>query len=668
MVDGFLNLGLPNLRTFSGYGPAEMTVSCTKGEASLERGITLPLPGGHMLPNYSACIVDRNLQPVPLGVSGEILLSGVGVSLGYWNQDALTKEKFIKYPFARQHAHYVKNNWNCAYRSGDRGRLREDGAIYCDGRIDGDTQVKIRGFRVELGEIEAVILKETGDAIKSVVVALRDGILAAHIVISPEAPSSEQETVAKIRGGLSLPSYMCPAVIVALDHLPLTSHGKVDRQAIAALPLPESAGNGHVASSGFGPIENRLIGLWTEILPQTPTGLSKSTEFFQVGGNSLLLVQLQSVMRREFGTAPRLVDLMNASTLEGMANHIYKIGTNVFISWEAETSLEPLLLEAAKLSRSDKTRSGRELCVLVTGATGHLGGYLLQILVQEEAISQVICLVRDKSAASLRVSSSKIAIVEGDIAQPDLGLSRDELTRLGEKTDAIIHCAANRNFWDAYQVTRITNVQSVKTLARLATMGGSCLHILSSGAVGEYGEDDSGKLPPVDGSDGYVSSKWAAEQYLRNAFAAIGLSSSIHRPTATIASSSKEQVQTVAQNLVGFAAEVGKQPDFGNVRGVIDFAPAADIAKKIVASVLADVSASRVAGVGVVEHPGQLRATTTDLAEYIVEMEGSSDFFKLPKMPLLLWFGAAKKAGFSQLVTAQRLEVAADGVKMVSRR
>lgn len=337
MIDSFLSLDL-NLCTFSGYGPAEMTISSTKAEMRLQ-GMTLPLPGGRMLFNYSACIVDRDLRPVHLGVSGEIVLSGVGVSLGSWNQDALTSKSFIHILPATAHSHYLNNGWNFAYRSGDRGRVKA-GYRYCDGRIDGDTQVKIRGFRFELGEIETAILKEGGGSIKSAVVSLRDGVLAAHVVLSLEAANQASDVIAKIRGRLPLPSYIRPSIVEVLGQMPLTSHGKVDRRAIAGLPLPDSATTVSHTFSDLQPIDILLLDLWTKTLPQLSAHVERRTDFFQVGGNSLLLVQLQSMMRQMLGTVPRLVDLMNASSLEGMAKLVDEAGFNTCISWEAETALE----------------------------------------------------------------------------------------------------------------------------------------------------------------------------------------------------------------------------------------------------------------------------------------------------------------------------------------
>lgn len=245
-------------------------------------------------------------------------------------------------------------------------------------------------------------------------------------------------------------------------------------------------------------------------------------------------------------------------------------------------------------------------------------------------------------------SSSKIVLAEGDVAEPDLGLGPGEFNKLGERIDAIIHCAANRSFWDAHQVTRLTNVRSVRTLACLTAVHGSVLHVLSSGAVDKYGEDANNRCPPTDGSDGYVASKWAAEQYLRKAFAEVGLSSTIHRPTVSAGGSSTKQVQEAAQSLLEFAAKLGKQPDSAQVRGTVDLAPAADIADKVTAAVLADASSHRLPGVRVIHHPGQLRATTEDLAKCVAETEHLPNL-ALPKLPLLEWFGEAKKQGFHSL-------------------
>jgi hybrid polyketide synthase / nonribosomal peptide synthetase ACE1 len=550
------------------------------------------------------------------------------------------------------------------YCSGDRGRLHEDGAIYCDGRIDGDTQVKLRGFRIELGEIENVIIKEAAGALAHAMVTLRDGFLVAHVVFDPETPEASREAVLdKLRSRLPLPPYMCPSLFVTLEEMPLTSHLKIDRRAIQAMPLPDFVQVLTDAQCELTQTEEALAGLWMNVIPHRPSGLTPGSDFFHVGGNSLLLVKLQTVIKRAFGTAPRLMDLMNSSTLEAMASLVGGGANTGAINWDAEVALEDSLFKTAQAVGTSSPRRSNKLRTLMTGATGNLGRYILPRLVQDDRVGQVVCIVRSGSQPNkgLFSSSLKISVVEGDLSLPNLGLSETDFTGLAQNTDVVLHCAANRNFWDGYEVLRPVNVDSVKTLARLALLNSSKLHVLSSGAVEVYGEGNKDTQPSTDGSDGYVASKWAAERYLSKAAQELGLNVTVHRPEATKvgSSGSSGSVGAMVQELISFAKTMGTRPDFGRVEGTVDMAPADDVAGRVVADVCGakDEGGRGPSKITVVCHAGKLRATTGDLALHASKMEGAAEFEALPTMPVLKWLGEAKRAGFGQFVTAQELVV-----------
>ncbi|GES65928.1 putative polyketide synthase [Aspergillus terreus] len=673
VIHGFRSLGLPDFRTFSGYGPAEMTVSSTKAEVFYrDEDIHFPLPGGFMLPNYCAYVVNENLEPVPVGVPGEIVLGGVGVAMGYMGQDDLTKQQFLPDPFMKTHPHYVAHNWNRMYRSGDRGYLREDGAIYCVGRIDGDTQVKLRGFRVELGEIENVIMKEAAGTLAQTAVNLRDGVLIAHVVFEPATlGTARQSLLDKLRSSLPLPPYMRPSLFVTLDEMPLTSHLKIDRKAIQAMSLPDAVLIPTDAQRELTQTEKVLAGLWMDVLPHRPSSLAPINDFFHVGGNSLLLVQLQAMIKRAFGTAPRLVDLMNSSSLETMASLIGGSSDTGAVNWDTEVALDHSLLKTAEAIKVTSPRRSENLRVLMTGATGNLGSYIVPQLLQDTRVGQVMCILRggsQHSKASTLPTDPKISMVDADLSLPNLGLSEVDFTVLAQTTDVVLHCAANRNFWDGYEVLRPVNVNSVKALANLALLNQSKLHVLSSGAVEVYKTTH----PPSDGSDGYVASKWVVEQYLRKAAQAVGLDATVHRPeAASTDSSSHQSVRDAVEELIKVAkGRLGTRPDFGRVEGTVHMAPVHDIADRIVANVCEsqDEEARSQRDINVLRYAGTLRATTTDLAMHASEMAGAAEFEALPTMPVLQWFGEAKRAGFGQFVTAQELVISDGGLRLVSRR
>ena len=232
----FATLKLKNLHLFNEYGPAETTILSTKIDLPYaEPGLPDPSPAGYMMPGFSVCIVDPDLNVVLLGVPGEIIIGGPCIIAGYLGRDDLAEQKFFKDTFFGTSSQ--------VYRSGDRGRLMEDEILFCDGRLKGDTQVKVREFRVELSEIEKVLVKHaSGVLAHAVVTSPGDGSdrhLIAHVVFSSEFPKEQQDSVVQsLRQTAPLPPYMKPFIITPLDDIPRTFHSKIDRKAIQTMALP----------------------------------------------------------------------------------------------------------------------------------------------------------------------------------------------------------------------------------------------------------------------------------------------------------------------------------------------------------------------------------------------------------------------------------------------
>ncbi|KAJ8064914.1 hypothetical protein OCU04_007218 [Sclerotinia nivalis] len=191
LIEEFASLAeqdLPELRLFNNYGPTEATLAIAKGEVSHSSSdFEDHVAAGFILQNYSVAVVDEALRPVPLEASGEIIAGGPGIAAGYLGLEGVVSEAFIS---GDKMHNLAANNSDTWYRTGDRGRLREDGALYVDGRISGDSQVKIRGFRIELGEIEMVLLDSAKGALSRAVVTARGAgekrFLAAHVVFALE--------------------------------------------------------------------------------------------------------------------------------------------------------------------------------------------------------------------------------------------------------------------------------------------------------------------------------------------------------------------------------------------------------------------------------------------------------------------------------------------------
>ncbi len=265
---------------------------------------------GRPIANTKAYILDQNLQPVPIGVKGELHLCGVRLARGYLNRPELTAEKFIDNPFAH-------SPFNRLYKTGDLARYLPDGNIECFGRID--NQVKIRGFRIELGEIEAV-LNQNIDVQTSCVIIREDTPGDKYLVAYIVAHYERIPMISELRQFLSskLPLYMVPQAFVFLESLPLTTNRKVDRR---ALPAPDKIGNRrdqYVAPRNG--IEEMLVQIWTEILKIEQVGIYDN--FFEIGGHSLLATQLVSRVRSLFKIELPLRSLFGAATVAELAHLI----------------------------------------------------------------------------------------------------------------------------------------------------------------------------------------------------------------------------------------------------------------------------------------------------------------------------------------------------------
>ena len=273
-----------SMTVINGYGPTESTTFASLYFMTQQSAINASVPIGKPLDNTGLYILDKNQKLVPIGIAGELCISGDGLARGYLNQPELTAEQFIKNPFSEDRTSRL-------YKTGDLARYLPDGNIEFLGRID--DQVKIRGFRIELGEIESVLNKQEG-VNASVVIAQEDNggnkRLVAYIV------SDDELNIQELREELSrtLPAYMVPSLFVRLDAMPLASNGKVDKK---ALPDPEvKAGDDYIAPSGE--LEDTLVGIWSDILGIDKNEISINQSFFEIGGNSLLTIKLQQKLSR----------------------------------------------------------------------------------------------------------------------------------------------------------------------------------------------------------------------------------------------------------------------------------------------------------------------------------------------------------------------------------
>ena len=290
------------------YGPTECSIGCTDYlvPAGFPKELQL-VPIGKPVSNASNYILDKYYHPVPQGVKGELFIGGVGVSLGYWNQPALTAEQFLPDPF---------RTGGRMYRSGDIVRQLPEGTLCFLGRSD--DQVKIRGYRIELSEIEAVVNEYPGVKNAAVILWRNDAQenLAAYITLL----AGQQE---QIKTGLRdylearLPFYMLPASITILKEMPLTAGHKIDRR---SLPRPESREQEDGYQAPRNEVEARLVSIWQEVMGKPRVGIRDN--FFELGGDSLLAVRIFTRIQEEFGRSLPLLLMFKDGTVEALAESL----------------------------------------------------------------------------------------------------------------------------------------------------------------------------------------------------------------------------------------------------------------------------------------------------------------------------------------------------------
>ncbi len=308
------------------YGPTETTIWSTTSVVKSAESTTGAIDIGRPMANQQVYILDTHRQPVPIGVPGELWIAGDGVARGYLRRPELTAEKFLPDPFASTASAGRPADDKPArmYRTGDLVRFKEDGVIDFLGRVD--HQVKVRGHRIELGEIEAALMQHSD--VRQAVVVLRadnpeDPQLAAYVVpAGDEAPAPNT-----LRDFLKqkLPDHMVPALYVSLERMPMTPNGKIDRK---ALPAPEGSrvkGQGDFVAPA-GNVEQQVAAIWKDILHVEKIGVDDN--FFDFGGHSLQVVQVQNRLRETIGVDVPVLKLFQFPTIRALAKFIDEQSTS----------------------------------------------------------------------------------------------------------------------------------------------------------------------------------------------------------------------------------------------------------------------------------------------------------------------------------------------------
>ncbi len=504
------------------YGPTETTIWSTLYQVSPNesRGISHTVPIGRPIANTQIYILDSNLEPLPLGVIGDLYIGGDGLSRGYRNRPELTAERFISNPFDPS---------SMMYKTGDLARYLPNGKLEFFGR--GDQQVKVRGFRIETGEVEAALAQHPSVR-QAVVVAWKerssDASLVAYLVA---APGEDEADPGQLREFLrsKLPEYMLPSMFVQLESLPLTPNGKVDRK---ALPAPAQSRPDLRAPyvAPRTPLELELAETCAQVLGlESPNGepvVGLHDNFFDLGGHSLLGTRLVFQLREKYGLEAAdlpLRALFEQPTVANLARTIelarrgergeVQLGRSNFIR-RGQLSLDKLNAEAQldphiTAGGLDYEHVENPQHVLLTGATGFVGAFLLQDLLKNTA-AQVHCLLRadDPESGFLRLKHNletyllwddsfggRIEPVLGDLGQPQLGLSAEVSGQLAKQIDWIYHNGAMVNFVYPYRAHKASNVLGTQEILRLASqLKLKPVHFVSTLSILYSGSVDDGRV------------------------------------------------------------------------------------------------------------------------------------------------------------------------------
>ncbi|WP_319448968.1 MULTISPECIES: non-ribosomal peptide synthetase [unclassified Mycobacterium] len=556
----------PGRVMINAYGPTEATIYAATS-APLTGGSSL-VPIGSPVPRGAVFVLDKSLRPVPEGVVGELYLAGAGVGVGYWRRAGLTGTRFVACPFGAPGARM--------YRTGDLVSWGVDGQLLYLGRAD--EQVKIRGYRIELGEIQAA-LSELDGVEQAAVIAREDRPGDKRLVgyFTESHPGAVDPTELRTQLGQRLPTYMVPAAVVAIEALPLTVNGKLDRR---ALPAPEYR-DVELYCPPATPVEENLAGIYAEVLGSgVRVGVEDS--FFTLGGDSLLAIRLITKINVTFDLQLSVRVLFDAPTVRSLSMTLGRLeaeggaeangpsyasvhGRGTSEVHARDLTLDKFIDESTLAGAPALPGPSAEVrTVLLTGATGFLGRYLaLDWLERMEAVDgKLICLVRGESNEDARrrldetfdsgdpkllrhfheLAANHLEVVAGDKSEANLGLDEHTWQRLAESVDLVVDSAAFVNGVLPYSELFGPNVVGTAELIRFAlTTKLKPYTYVSTANVGDqvepsaFTEDaDIRVISPSrtldeSYSNGYGNSKWAGEVLLREAHDLCGLPVAVFR-------------------------------------------------------------------------------------------------------------------------------------------
>lgn len=465
------------------YGPSEITVLSNVQNLDNEKEITVGPP----IMNTQIHILDKNMKQVPIGVVGEIYISGIQVGLGYIGKPEMTAQRFMDNPFGP----------GKIYKSGDIGRWTFDGKVQCLGRID--HQIKLRGLRIELGEIENVMTNIQGVSaavVNKIELNNKESLCGYYV-----ADSSVKENDVKDILRNSLPYYMVPSYIIRLDEMPYTINRKIDRKALPLPTLNQNTVHTNVDINNLSTNEEKLLQIWKNILNVDTIDINDN--FFDIGGDSISAISMQ-IEALKYGLTFEYADIFNYPTIAQLSKKLPSPISEFMENYDysrVNSVLEKNVIENIKTIKTEKLNN-----VLLIGATGYLGAHIIDSLMKNTE-ANIYCLIRPKNNklpldrlqeilnfyfkdTYNNELNKRIKVVCGDITKENIGLSTDDYSILRNDIDLIINSGAIVKHFGLKEEFEKINVQGTKNVVDVCMKENKRLFHVSTISISGNGEKD----------------------------------------------------------------------------------------------------------------------------------------------------------------------------------
>ena len=465
------------------YGPSEITVLSNVQNLDGEKEITVGPP----IMNTEIHILDKNMRRVPIGVVGEIYISGIQVGCGYIGKPDMTAEKFINNPFGE----------GKIYRSGDIGRWTFDGKVQILGRVD--HQIKLRGLRIELGEIENVMQNVPGvsSSVVNKIELDNKEVLCGYYV----ANNTVTEEIIRKALRENLPNYMVPTYIIRLDKMPYTINRKIDRKALPLPDLHKTIRHNKINISELTSNEEKLLQIWKNILKIDEIDINDN--FFDIGGDSISAINMQ-IEAVKYGLNFEYADIFNFPTIAQLSNKLPSPESDFMKNYDYSQINN--LLQKNVIENIDTIRPAIVKNILLIGGTGFLGSHVIDNFL-ENCPGNIYCLVRPKDNLDVteRLKNilhfyfgdkydmefgNRIHIVNGDIIKENLGLTPNEYNELSNNIDAVINCGALVKHFGQKQLFNDINVTGTKNIVEFCLKFSKRLLHISTVSISGNGEKE----------------------------------------------------------------------------------------------------------------------------------------------------------------------------------